>query len=201
MKLGLLTDIHEHTDNLSKALFVLSEQQVDQVVVLGDLVESGQNLDETCRLLADAKAIGVWGNHDFLLCTSPSRQNQKKFSPLTLQFMATLSARLTIEDCYLSHIEPWLNPECLEDLWYFEGAPKSGRNLKRIFAAVPQRVLMMGHYHKWMLATEQEIIAWQGERPVSIENDRHFVVLGPLCRGHFAVYDTDTSLLAPFSVY
>ena len=68
MKLGLLTDIHEHVAPLAAALNRFRQQRVDQVVVLGDLFELGTALEETCRLLDEARAIGVWGNHDFGLC-------------------------------------------------------------------------------------------------------------------------------------
>ena len=39
MKLGILADIHEHVEYLSRSLATFSEQGVDQVVVLGDVFE------------------------------------------------------------------------------------------------------------------------------------------------------------------
>ena len=74
MKLGLLTDIHEQVELLCIALDRFRHEQVDQVVVIGDVFEIGQRIEETCRLLAEAKAVGVWGNHDYGLCSNPSEQ-------------------------------------------------------------------------------------------------------------------------------
>ena len=68
MKLGLITDIHEQNEPLRRTLDQFRREKVDQIVVIGDLFEMGERIEETYRLLADAKAIGVWGNHDFGLC-------------------------------------------------------------------------------------------------------------------------------------
>src|SRR5947208_2163570 len=68
MRLGLLADIHEEVDLLRLALDRFRHEAVDQVVVLGDVAETGERLTETTLLLAGAGAVGVWGNHDFGLC-------------------------------------------------------------------------------------------------------------------------------------
>ncbi len=58
MKLGLITDIHEHVENLRTALDRLSREKVDQFVMIGDVFETGQRIEETCRLLAESQSIG-----------------------------------------------------------------------------------------------------------------------------------------------
>jgi predicted phosphodiesterase len=63
MKLGLLTDVHAHVYHLLSALERLQLERVDEIVVIGDVIDlfaRFAGIDETCRLLADAKAIGVW---------------------------------------------------------------------------------------------------------------------------------------------
>lgn len=42
MKLGLLTDIHEHVSHLRVALDRLRSERVDQIVVLGDVFALGR---------------------------------------------------------------------------------------------------------------------------------------------------------------
>ena len=49
MKLGLITDIHEHAANLRAALERLKQENVDEVILLGDIAEAGLALDETGR--------------------------------------------------------------------------------------------------------------------------------------------------------
>jgi predicted phosphodiesterase len=198
MKLGLLTDIHEHVDHLRTALQSFRQQNVDLVVVIGDVFERGKNLDEACRLLAEVGAIGVWGNHDFGLCVRPDDQTRLRYSAESLQFMSTLNPRLQLEDCLFCHIEPWLDAERLEDLWYYSGPPQDHQKLDRIFGATSQRITFAGHYHRWMVAQPHGIASWQGERQIRLSGDRFFVVIGALCDGDYAIYDTESCELQPF---
>ena len=71
MQLGLICDIHEHVEHLQQALDHFSVCSVDRIVVIGDLFETGERIEELCRLLAAAGVVGVWGNHDYGLCVDP----------------------------------------------------------------------------------------------------------------------------------
>ena len=103
MKLGLITDIHEHAANLRAALAILQKENVDEIILLGDIAESGGALDETCGLLSEAGIRGVWGNHDFGLCADPSPEMQEKFAATTLQYFSRLQPTLAIDECHFSH--------------------------------------------------------------------------------------------------
>ena len=81
MKLGILADIHEHVEELRRAIDVLSRHGSDRFVVLGDVFETGKHIEETVRLLRDAGAVGVWGNHDFGVCCQPDDRTRQRFSP------------------------------------------------------------------------------------------------------------------------
>jgi hypothetical protein len=199
MKLGLLTDIHEHVENLRTALDRFRVEQVDQIVVIGDVFEMGHRVNETCQLLSDAKAIGVWGNHDYGLCVEPDAVDCEKYGDGVIRFMTSLRPRLEISGCYFTHVEPWLNPEEVADLWYFDGPPDEHGKLDRIFNAVPNRLMFAGHFHKWLLATPTGIENWNGETAIALTDERYFVVIGALCEGRFAILDTETSLLTPFN--
>jgi len=77
MKLGLITDIHEHVEHLRVALDRLRREQVNQIVVIGDVCEAGERIEETCRLLAEAKVVGVWCNRSAAItaCGSARRRS------------------------------------------------------------------------------------------------------------------------------
>ena len=60
MKLGLIIDIHEQVEFLRIALDRFRQEKVDQIVVIGDVFETDERIEGTCRLLADAEAVGVW---------------------------------------------------------------------------------------------------------------------------------------------
>ena len=198
MKLGLVTDIHEQVEFLRIALDRFRQEQVDQVVVLGDVLETGERIEETCRLLVEAKAIGIWGNHDYLICVAPPDEIRVRFSASIIGFMKSLRPRLELDGCYFAHVEPWLDPESITDLWFFEGPPDDNGRLDRIFSAVPNRLIFAGHYHKWLLATPDGIAEWEGEYPVRLEGGRYFVVVGALLEGRYAIFDTNKSELVPF---
>ncbi len=200
MKLGLITDIHEQVELLRIALERFEREQVDQIVCIGDLFMLGEQIEETCRMLAEADAIGVWGNHDYGLCVDPDDEIRERFPNALIDYMTSLRPRLEVAGCHFSHVEPWLNPEDIVDLWYFEGPPDEHGKLERIFNAVPNRVMFAGHYHKWLLATPEGITEWQGEHSIRLhESDRYFVVIGALCEGRYAVFDSETSVLLPFN--
>lgn len=199
MRLGLLADIHERVEFLRISLDRMRQEQVDQVVVLGDVFETGQRIEETCRLLAEARAVGVWGNHDYGLCDNPSDKTRAKYPTAVVEYMTTLRPRLELQGCYFAHVEPWLDPEDIHDLWFFEGPPDSDGRLKQIFDAVPNRLMFAGHYHRWVLATPGGIAAWEGEWPVRLSNGRYFVVVNALLDGRYAIFDTETSELVPFN--
>jgi hypothetical protein len=200
VKLGLITDIHEHVEFLRVALDALARMSVDQIVVLGDVFETGERMDETCRLLADAKAIGVWGNHDVGLCVDPDEEFCIRYSSAVIDYMRSLRPKLDVNGLHFAHVEPWLNPELISDLWYYEGPPDTPEKLSRIFNAVSHRIMFAGHFHQWCVATPARIEAWAGDHPLRLDKGRYFVVIAALCGGHYATFDTETSELVPFKI-
>jgi hypothetical protein len=200
MKLGLICDIHEHVEHLQQALDYFSNCSVDRIVVIGDLFGTGERIEELCRPLAAAGVVGVWGNHDFGLCVKPEATTRSKYPSVVFDYMATLQPRMEIDDCYFAHVEPWLNPEDLLDLWYCEGPPDEPAKLARIFASVPHTVMFSGHYHRWLWATPDGITNWQGESPICLAGTRSFVVVGALYEGRFATFDTNTRELIPLNL-
>ena len=202
MKLGLLTDIHSHVFHLQAALGRLHTEHVAQLVVLGDVVDSFSRFDgveETCRLLAEAKVVGVWGNHDYGLCVEPDAGVRSRYSAAVLDYMATLRPRLEIDGCLFSHVEPWLNAEYLPDLWYGGGPPDSPDKLARIFDAAPQRVIFAGHYHTWLAATPDGVRRLGRDDATRSGPGPLLRCRRALCEGNFATFDTVTRELLPMS--
>jgi Calcineurin-like phosphoesterase superfamily domain len=199
MRLGILADIHEHVEELRHAIAVLERKGADRFVILGDVFETGKRIEETISLLESVDAIGVWGNHDFGLCCEPSEQIRNRFCTHVLDFMARLQPRLEVDGCLFTHVEPWLDPHNIEDLWYFGGPPDSAEKLARSFSAVPDRILFMGHMHRWLLGAPGGVLPWSGERPLYLDrNGRYLVVVHAVWDGSFALFDTDNNELIPF---
>jgi hypothetical protein len=199
MKLGILADIHEHTEQLRKAIAVLQEHGADRFVVLGDVFEMGKRLEETVDVLRQVQAVGVWGNHDIGLCFNPPEKVRQRYSPAVLDFMGSLQPRLEIDGCLFTHVEPWLDPHKVEDLWYFDGPPDSAEKLARNFAAVSHRVLFIGHMHRWLAGTPEGVSAWRGDGQLYLDSGkRYLVVVHAVCEGKCALFDTQTGELTPF---
>jgi hypothetical protein len=199
VKLALLADIHEDVDRLRAALHRVAREDIDQVVVLGDVFAMGERIAETCQILADARAVGVWGNHDFGLCYNVDDRTRCAYPAEVIEYMASLRPRLELDGCMFTHVEPWLNPEVLADLWYYDGPPDEQRKLDRIFSATPERILFAGHYHRWLLAGPGGLVDWDGTRIADLRDGRWFAVIGALCEGRYAVYDTESCHLTPFN--
>jgi hypothetical protein len=201
MRIGILADIHESLTNLRWSIDVLHNQSAACLVVLGDVFELGHRLKETVDILARAGAVGVWGNHDFGLCRDNARpEDWERYGERALAFMRSLQPRLEIDGCLFSHVEPWLDPEKIEDLWYFDGPPENPHQIARSFAAVGHRLIFVGHYHRWLVATLGGVQPWIGDRPIVLESaKRYLIAVHAVCDGRCALFDTGTNELVPFN--
>jgi predicted phosphodiesterase len=199
MKLGLLADIHEHTRRLQKAIAVLQQHGAERFVVLGDVLDTGKRIEQTVRLIRDVGAVGVWGNHDVGLCFDPGDSVCERYGVAVLTYMSSLQPHLEIDGCFFTHVEPWVDPHRVEDLWDFHGPPDSPEKLARSFRAVSHRVLFVGHLHRWLLGTPEGLLPWRGEGPVRLDGQtRYLVVIHAVWEGRCALYDTATGDLTPF---
>lgn len=201
MRLGILADIHEATEQLQQAIALLRQHRAERFVVLGDVFETGKRIEPTVHLLQEVEAVGVWGNHDVGLCWKPREAMNERFGAAVLDFMGRLRPHLEIDGCNFSHVEPWLDPHKVEDLWYFDGPPDSPQKLARSFAAAPHRVLFIGHMHRWLHGTPDGLTDWRGEQSLSLDNStRHLVVIHAVFGGKCALFDTETSVLTPLEL-
>jgi hypothetical protein len=201
MRFGLVTDIHEAVEPLRQALKHFRRVGVDRVVSLGDACDTfgpGGGAGDVVALLHEAGAVGVWGNHDFGLCRDVSEKLRQGTEPAVLEYMAGMQPQLAMEGCRFSHVEPWLDAEQVENLWYFEGPPDTPAKAARSFAAVPERYLFMGHLHHWLIMTPAGRVDWDGETPVELNREpRYLVIVAPVVSGWCAIFDTADSRLTP----
>ena len=197
MRLGILADIHEDVAKLTLALRHCRREEVDQVVLLGDVFDTGKHLRETVALLAGAGAVGVWGNHDLGLCHEPQDRVRERYAGPALDFMGTLRPRLELEGCLFTHGLPcW---DATDPLVYYLGErPESSGGLAGSFGACDHAVLFTGHFHRWLAATPEGRLGWDGGEPITLREDRrHLVVVAAVCDGWCAVFDTDSRGLVP----
>lgn len=201
MLIGLLSDIHEDIERLSLALDALRAARCDRLIMLGDVYHTGDRVAEACRVLAAADIPGVWGNHDFGLCAEVEEDLAAKIDPGVLAYMATLQPRIIIGDCLFQHVEPWLDPTQVENLWQHFGPPESVTRIELALRESPRRVSFMGHLHEWLVANDEGPVLIGRPRPIVLAPDRRWLVaIGAVCDGWAATYETDTSLLTPVAI-
>jgi predicted phosphodiesterase len=205
MRIGLVTDIHDHVEPLGRALDLFRRLGVDRVVTLGDSCDAftrHSRAGAVVELLRAAGAVGVWGNHDMGLCRAVDDRTRARYPAAALDYLATMEPRLTIEECHLSHVEPSIDPHDAGALWACnedEPLDFTGR-AQRSFAAVAQRLVLVGHYHRWLAVTACGPLAWRGERPLRLAGPgRYFIVVGAVFQGQCGILDTERSELWPLS--
>lgn len=203
MLIGLVTDIHDHVEPLGRALDLFRQRGVDLVVTLGDSCDAftrHSRAAEVVELLRGANALGVWGNHDIGLCHAVDDRARRRYPAAVLDYMATMKPRLVLEGCHLSHVEPSVDPYDAQALWSFDedGPLDFGGRARRSFAAVPERLVFVGHYHRWLAVTMSGSLEWRGEGPLSLAGtERYFVVIGAVFEGQCGLLDTNRAELCP----
>ena len=197
MRIGILADIHEDVLSLSQAIGILRQEGIDQLVVLGDLFFEGQRVTETADLLISSGAVGVWGNHDLGLCHEPDPQILANYPVRVSYFLKTLVSKLEVDNCLFTHGLPYL--DATDPVAYYLGErPESAPGRVGSFAASSCRVTFVGHFHRWLAATPEGILPWDGTEPVILSPDsRYLVVVAAVCDGWCAVYDTLSGRLMP----
>ena len=199
MKLGILADIHEDIENLATALDLLRQQAVDRIVVLGDLFETGRRIGETIALLADAHAVGVWGNHDLGLCHEPDARVRARYAGPVFEYMQTLHPRLELDGYLFSHGLPCWDPTD-PALYYLGPRPETEEGRAAAFAASACWVTFVGHFHRWLAATPERLLDWAGGSPIVLDvGQRHLVVVAAVCDGWCAVFDVERWSVGPLT--
>ena len=201
MKIGIVADIHEAIEPLRRALELFREHGVDHVVNLGDACDiysaSGKAAD-VAELLRDAGAVGVWGNHDIGLCHEVSEKIAANVDAQTLAYMTKMRPFVSMHDCRFSHVEPWLDAMNYENLWYFEEMPNTPEMAARSFEAVPEHMLFVGHFHRWLIMTPSGNIDWSADAPLDLDpKTRHLILVAPVVSGWCVIYDQAESRLIP----
>jgi len=200
VKLGILADVHEDVQRLTLALQSFGREKVDQVVLLGDVFDTGKHLHETVDLLAKAGVIGVWGNHDLGLCFAPEDAIKERYKGLILDFMQTLRPRLELEGGLFTHGLPhW---DATDPVIYYLGErPETPEGLTLSFGASNHKTLFCGHFHRWLAASPQGCLPWNGTTPLVMQSDqRYLVAVAAVCDGWCAIFETESRVLVPFGL-
>ena len=79
-----------------------------------------------------------------------------------------------------------------------DGVAESVEDASRSFRAVPERILFVGHFHMWRLIRPGGPVAWDADRPITLEGpERCLGLVSAVVEGWCAVFDADTNGLIP----
>jgi predicted phosphodiesterase len=201
MRLGLLADIHEDVDMLTAAIARLRREGVDRLVVLGDVFETGRRIEETVAVLAEAGTVGVWGNHDLGLCHEVEDWTRERFGGSVLEYFASLRPSLILGDCHISHVQPWLDPHVATEFYETGGAPNTAEQAARCLDCRPERFILVGHFHRWSIASRDGPRSWDWISPFRFEpGERYVIAAGAVMDGYCALVDDVEGCLVPFGL-
>ena len=92
---GVLGDIHAEEARLARALELFHAKRVGHVLFVGDVADGPGDLDACVRMLSDAGALGVRGNHERWLVADtmrslPDAHRLLDLAPATAEFLREL---------------------------------------------------------------------------------------------------------------
>jgi predicted phosphodiesterase len=101
-RIGLIGDVHAEHRRLDAALQFLSREGVDSICCTGDIADGPGCLDTCCRLLEDAEACVVAGNHDRWMLADrlrdvPDAHRLAQVDDASRHYLAGLPTTLTID--------------------------------------------------------------------------------------------------------
>jgi len=120
MKYAIISDIHANLEALKKAMSIINEKHVDEIVCLGDVVGYGANPNECVEIVRSSCSAVVLGNHDEA-ALDPAGPHD--FNPIAQKAIEWTAGQLTEESrSFLSS-----RPMCVkkDDILLVHSSPRS----------------------------------------------------------------------------
>ncbi len=159
-KIGVISDIHANLAALEKALAILDKEAVDGIVVCGDIVGYGRDVNMCCELIRALGCPVVAGNHDSAVVgfteyrkTFSARACRgitytlENISMENLSWLLQLPLQITIGKMEFVHAS-LVSPE----QWYYLtiGKPYGNsvyQDVRKSFEVMQGQVCFVGHTH------------------------------------------------------
>ncbi len=161
-RIGVVGDIHTEAEMLEWALQVLAAQNVERVLATGDIVDGphdGVAVARVCKLLQEADALTVLGNHDrWLLDDSrrdlPNASFSDEIDAPTRAYLQSLPASVEIlTPLGLMSFGHGLGKDDMAALYPYDHGPALTRNttLQKMLRAGRYQLALSGHTHHRMV--------------------------------------------------
>ena len=161
-RVGVIGDIHTEADVLAWAIDVLRGQDVEVILATGDLADGphhGAGVVRACRLLREANAITVQGNHDRWLLDN----DQRDFPDATFLDEIDAESRKYLQGLPVSVeiVTPLglmlfghgLGDDDMATLYPYDHGPALTKNsaLQSLLGQAHYRLVLGGHTHRRMV--------------------------------------------------
>lgn len=151
MKYAIISDIHSNLEALQKALTIIDEKKVDEIICLGDVVGYGANPNECVELIRSRCSAVVLGNHDAAALNTALAYD---FNAIARRAVIWTSEQLTNENKgYLSSLPMTIqtenilfvhsSPEAPEAWDYIIDPDEASQALQN----VEEQICFIGHTH------------------------------------------------------
>lgn len=199
MRIGLISDVHADLEALGRAFDLLTAEEVDKVLCMGDLVEKGDDGDAVVAAIESNAIPCVQGNHDenaVKHARGTALFNREK-QPLRDQTIAYLDQlpmtrryRWMGIEVMMCHAIPSSNGASLFRTPEMQGLSK---RIKKDLRYQPTDILLVGHTH---IPMQARYLHMQIFNPGSVcrqkARDSHTCAILTLPECRFQVYDLAT---------
>lgn len=199
MKYAIISDIHSNLEALTKALEIIDQKSVDEIICLGDIVGYGANPNECAAIIRQRCSTVIKGNHDEALVDEsiPKRFNDDARSAIAwtrkeihkeyISYLHTLPLTVKKDDIFFVHASP-----CFPEKWRYIFEEVSAADALRCFS---ESVCFIGHTHA------PAIFSASGRASSIKKGERYIVNVGSVGQPRdgnkdlsFGIIDTDTWL-------
>jgi putative phosphoesterase len=151
MRIAIISDIHSNLEALTKALEIIDQQSVDEIICLGDIVGYGANPNECVELIHQRCSMVIKGNHDEAVFNT---RITKYFTDDARAAIMWTCTQLTEENTHYLRTLPLSNHK--EDILFVHASPCNPEewnyildNVKavRSFRCFSESLCFIGHTH------------------------------------------------------
>jgi len=151
MRIAIISDIHSNLEALEKALSIIAEKKIEEIVCLGDVVGYGANPNECLSLVRGITSHILLGNHDEAAVNlknvedfNPHAQLAAAWTNKTLtdenkKFIEALPYTLELSGLRFVHSSPF-EP----DAWHYIISPEDRSDNFSLFS---EPICFFGHSH------------------------------------------------------
>jgi putative phosphoesterase len=151
MRYAIISDIHSNLEALTKALEIIDQKSIDEIICLGDIVGYGANPNECIELIRQRCSTVIKGNHDEAVCDESNTKHfnenarsaiawtRKQIHKEYISYLHALSLSIKRDDILFVHASP-----CFPEKWRYILEEVTAADALHCFS---ESICFIGHTH------------------------------------------------------